>query len=180
MKSTALKCLLILITTLSTTAWAQEQASGSSQGYFDIGVKTGSFLPYDIPGVREVLPIFGVKLGHSVSETMGLEYDLDAANAKGAKYYNAYFSLRHNFAVGNVIPLFFLIGVDIHRYKRAPTYGSITNTITEYDFQTTSGWHVAFGSETIIYGDIWFRSDVRMGFSPGRQLTVSFSGIYRF
>ncbi len=165
------------------TGWAQNQNStpqSNGNGYFDLGLKTGSFLPYDIEGVRELLPMWGIKMGHDVSRSLSFEYDIDIANAKGVKYYMAYFSLRHDFVIGNVLPLYFLLGADAHYYKRKDTYGEITGRLTEYDFQFSSGWHVGFGTETAIYGDILFRTDFRMGFSPGRQLVVSLGGVYRF
>lgn len=164
--------------------WTQAQNTTTPQskspGYFDLGIKTGSFLPYDIEGVRELLPIWGVKMGHDVSRTLSLEYDVDIAAAKGVSYFLAYFSLRHDFVVGEVLPLFFLLGVDAHYYKRKDTYGEITGRLTEYDYQFSTGWHAGFGTETVIYGDLIFRTDFRMGFSPGRQLLVSIAGIYRF
>ena len=156
------------------------ESSSSGRSYFDLGVKTGSFLPNGIEGVRQLLPMWGIKLGHAVSETLSLEYDLDLANAKGVTYYLAYFSLRHDFVVGSAIPLFFLIGVDGHYYKRIDTYGEITGNLTEYDFRFSSGWHMGFGTETPVYGDLLFRCDFRMGFSPGKQLTVTLGGIYRW
>lgn len=183
MLKTTLKTLILslTLTSLCHSANAQDAATGSSTGHFDLGVKTGSFLPYEVAGVRELLPIVGFKIGHSVSPTMALEYDIDIANAKGATYYLAYFSLRHDFAVGNVLPMFFLIGVDAHYFKGPAVYGDISGElILEREFQFSGGWHVSVGSETLVYGDIWIRADVRMGFSPGRQLTVSFAGIYRF
>jgi len=152
----------------------------NSNSYFDFGAKVGSFLPYGTEGVRELLPMWGLHMGHSVSQTLGIEYDLDMANAKGVTYYLAYVSLRHDFVVGNVLPLFFTLGVDAHYYKRKDSYGEITGSLTEYEWNGSSGWHLGFGTETVIYGDILFRSDFRMGFSPGRQLTVSIAGIYRF
>jgi hypothetical protein len=149
--------------------------------YFDLGVKTGSFLPSRIPGVTNLLPLFGIKIAHSVSPTLSLEYDIDMANAKGVRYYNGYFSLRNDFLIGDTIPLFFLIGVDAHYFKRADSYTNITNQLDEeFSYRLMSGWHMGVGGETQIYGDIYFRADVKMGFSPGRQLTVAVSGIYRF
>ncbi len=171
---------LFFVTPIS---WGQTQGpapQASGQGYFDLGVKTGSFLPYDIEGVRELLPVWGIKMGHDVSRTLALEYDLDIANAKGVQYFLAYFSLRHDFVVGDVLPLFFTLGVDAHYYKRKDTYGEITGRLTEYSHQFSTGWHLGFGTETLVYGDIFFRTDFRMGFSPGRQLLVSLAGVYRF
>lgn len=177
----ALHLLFILMVFCSSLrAWTQDAPQSSAKSYFDIGIKTGSFLPYEIQGVTELLPFFGVKLAHSVSQTLGLEYDIDMAHAKGVQYFNGYFSLRHDFSVGNVVPMIFLLGVDGHYYKRAPIIGSITGQVTEFDYQFSTGWHAGFGSETVVYGDIWIRGDVKMGFSPGRHLTVSIIGIYRF
>lgn len=177
--------LLFLLSTLFSVAPAlaqtpptPQQANGRS--YFDFGFKTGSFLPNDIAGVRELLPIWGVKMGHPISESLSMEYDVDFANAKGVTYYLAYLSLRHDFALGKILPMFFLIGVDGHYYKRIDTYGEITGNLTEYPFQFTGGWHLGFGTETEIYGDLLFRTDFRMGFGPGTQLVVSVAIVNRF
>lgn len=153
---------------------------GSSSGYFDLGIKTGSLLPYDIEGVRDLLPMWGLMMGHPISSSLSMEYDTLFANAKGVKYYILSLSFRHDFVVGNVLPLFFLLGVDGHYYKRRDSYGEITGNRTEYDFQGSGGWHLGFGTETLIYGNIHFRTDFKMGFSPGRQLIVSIGTVYRF
>ena len=175
---------LLIILALPQLSMAQQQGQTAQQenpnGYFDLGIKTGSFLPYDIEGVRDLLPMWGLMLGHDVSQTLSVEYDIMMANAKGVTYYMAYLSLRHDFVVGRVLPLFFLLGVDGHYYKRRDSYGEITGNRTEYDFQGSGGWHLGFGTETVVYGDILFRTDFRMGFSPGRQLIVSIGGVYRF
>lgn len=165
---------------LAHTSAAQEAESGNPNSYFDLGLKTGSFLPYGIEGVRELLPIWGLKFGHSVSPTLALEYDLDMAHAKGISYYLAYVSLRHDFVVEDALPLFLLIGVDAHYFKRKNSIGSITGTVTDFDYRLSTGWHTGFGTETLIYGDLYFRGDVRMGFSPGRQLTATLGITYRF
>jgi len=172
--------LHLILAGLALPSQAQEASSGNANSYFDLGLKTGSFLPYGIEGVRELLPIWGLKVGHSVSRTLALEYDLDIASAKGVSYYLAYFSLRHDFVVGNALPLFVLIGVDAHYFKRKSSIGSVTGTVTDFDYRLSTGWHAGFGTETLIYGDLFFRTDVRMGFSPGRQLTATLGVIYRF
>lgn len=184
----AIRFQFIFIATVLTcqVSWGQANRNNTTaqaanpNGYFDLGIKTGSFLPYDIQGVRELLPMWGIKMGHDVSRTLSLEYDLDIAHAKGVRYFLAYFSLRHDFLVGDVLPLFFTLGVDGHYYKRVDTYGEITGNLTEYDYQFSSGWHMGFGTETTVYGDLLFRTDFRMGFSPGRQLVVSIAGVYRW
>ena len=165
--------------------WAQNPPNTATPqntypSYFDFGFKTGSLLPYDIAGVRELLPMWGIKMGHPISSSLGLEYDIDMANAKGVTYYLAYLSVRHDFVIGDILPLFFLIGVDAHYYKRRDTYGEITGNLTEYPFEFSGGWHLGFGTETQVYGNVHFRTDFRMGFSPGRQLIVSVGLVYRF
>ena len=175
------KQLSYFITLLILTFWSISPsfAQEDSGSYFDIGVKTGSFLPSKITGVSDLLPIWGVKLGHPVSDTLIFEYDFDFAHAKGVEYLNGYFSFRHNFDIGNTLPLFFLIGVDLHYYKRKDAVGSITGNITEFDRKFASGWHLGVGGETLIYGDFYGRADIRMGFSPGRQLTATLGLVLR-
>ncbi len=119
-------------------------------------------------------------MGHNLSQSLSVEYDLDMANAKGVTYFLGYISLRHDFVVGDVLPLFFTLGLDAHYFKRRDSYGEITGRRTEYDYRFTSGWHMGFGTETVVYGNILFRTDFRMGMSPGRQLIVSIAGVYRF
>src|SRR5690606_8746979 len=151
------------------SAVAQEDSS-NYESYCDLGLKTGSYLPSKIGGVTELLPIWGLKMGHPVSSTLIFEYDFDFAHAKGVQYILGYFSLRHNFTIGKTLPLFFLIGADLHYYKRKDVIGNITGNVTEFDWKFASGWHIGVGGETMIYGDIFGRADIRMGFSPGRQL----------
>jgi opacity protein-like surface antigen len=175
--------LVVFLFCISTSPLALGQANqgeSSAGGHFDLGLKTGSFLPFGIEGVRDLLPLWGLKFGHDIGRTLSLEYDFDMANAKGVTYYLGYFSLRHDFTMQSFLPLFFLIGVDAHYYKRRDTYGEITGRRTEYDFRFSTGWHLGFGSETKVYEHLFFRADFRMGFSPGRQLVVALSAVYRF
>lgn len=167
---------------LCFTSQAQTNPSGTSSttGYTILGAKTGALLPSGIEGVRETLPMWGLKFGHSIGDTLSLEYDIDIANAKGINYYLAYFSLRHEFTIGDALPLFALIGVDAHYFKRRDSYGEITGTRREYDFRFSTGWHLGVGTETKVYGNLYGRADFRMGFSPGRQLVVTIGGVYRF
>lgn len=183
-RGTSLFIILLCSVIFTTPSLAQEdkttaQASNPN-GYFDLGVKTGSLLPYDIEGVRDLIAIWGIKMGHNLSQSLSVEYDLDMANAKGVTYFLGYISLRHDFVVGDVLPLFFTLGLDAHYFKRRDSYGEITGRRTEYDYRFTSGWHMGFGTETVVYGNILFRTDFRMGMSPGRQLIVSIAGVYRF
>jgi hypothetical protein len=171
-------CLLVVL--LSPPSFSQQQNADNPNQYFAVGLKTGSFLPYGIEGVRELLPMWGLRLGHSLSRTFSMEYNLDMANAKGVNYNLAYLSFRTDFNIGQVLPLFVIAGVDAHYYKRRDSYGSITGRLTEYDYQFSTGWHLGFGNETLIFGDLYLRSDVRMGFSPGRQLSVALGMMYRF
>ena len=171
--------IILVILTLSHHCLAQQNQTNSSAGYtsyFDLGLKAGSFLPSKITGVRDILPLWGVKMGHPVSQELALEYDIDMAMAKGVTYYMAYLSLRHDFAVGDAIPLFVLVGFDGHYYKRKNTL----ITQTEFPFKFSTGWHIGVGGEAQIYRDLLARIDFRMGFSPGRQMTMTFGVIFRY
>ncbi len=186
LKSIGYLIVVVILTPKNSLAQTPTQApSQTYQSYFDLGVKTGSFLPYEIEGVTEVLPFWGIKLGHTVSPTLGIEYDIDIAHAKGVTYLLGYASLRHDFVVGKVLPLFLLIGLDAHYFKKKDdfvpdTFDPANSVVVDHPWKFFGGWHVGIGSETVIYGDLWIRADVRMGFSPGRQLSVSLTGIYRF
>jgi len=171
----ALLCVSLL--SFSQSGLAQENSQAST---YYLNVKTGSFLPYDIEGVRDLLPFWGVRFGHGLTPTLALEYSIDMARAKGVTYNLGSISLRHDFDIANVLPLFILAGLDAHYYKRADAIGEISGDVTSFPSVLTTGWHMGFGTETLIYGAIYFRSDVRFGFSPGRQLNVSLGLTYRF
>ena len=163
-------------------AHAQETTGGgggATRSYFDIGAKSGSLLPYGIEGVRDLLPMWGIRLGHPVSQSMAIEYDVDAAIGKGVTYYLGYISLRYDFSVASVIPIYMTIGFDGHYFKRKDSVGEITGNITEFDFRFTTGWHLGFGSETQVVGDLYFRADVRLGSGPGRQLSANLGFVFR-
>lgn len=178
MHSWGLKALALTLILFTSSPACPQENSGSA--HYDVGLKMGSFLPYGIEGVRELLPMWGVRFGHSIGKNLALEYDLDMANAKGVSYYNPYISLRTDFAIGGILPVFTMIGIDGHYYKRADAYGEITGTRFEFDYQSTAGWHIGFGSQAHLFDQFYLRSDVRMGFGPGQQVTVSIGGIYRF
>ena len=166
----------IFLLSVSPSHAQEGESSGGYPFYFDLGLKTGTFLPSKINGVRDILPIWGVKMGHPISQELALEYDVDFANAKGVTYFLGYLSLRHNFAVGDAIPLFVLVGFDGHYYKRKNSLISQT----EHPFKLSTGWHVGVGGEAEIYRDLLARIDFRMGFSPGRQMTMTFGVVFRW
>lgn len=172
--------LSLILCILISPRPSEAQANNNGAGHFDVGFKVGSLLPYGIEGVRELLPIWGVKVSHSMGKNLAFEYDLDIANAKGVTYYQPYFSLRTDFSIGGVLPVFGLIGVDGHYYKRADAYGEVSGRRFEFDYRFTAGWHLGFGSQAHLFQDFYLRSDVRMGFGPGQQVTISMGGLYRF
>ena len=172
-----------LLITLLSFFWLSPVCLGqsnSSEGgaTYTLSLSTGSLLPYGIEGVRELLPIWGMRFGHSIGDNMSFEYNLMAANAKGVSYYIGYVSWRTDFEIENSLPLFFLIGGDAHFYKRRDTYGEITGNLTEYDFRFASGWHLGFGSETKLSESLRARTDFRLGLGPGTQLIVTLGLIY--
>jgi|GEM_PF-1951957 len=180
--------LFIATLTFATTSMAQYQPRPSSQqrtegtnmiphrATYDIGAKVGSFLPYGIVGVRNLLQNWGVRLGHSIGPRLRLEYSGDFADQKGVKFYSAYASLRYNFRVLDTLPMYALFGGDVHHYKRINT--RVQNL--SFPFETVAGYHVGLGAEYNLFSGIFARADVRMGFRPGRQVSANIGLSWRF
>lgn len=183
---TVLTPLMVILFMSSPKAWAQSYAApgtlaaGNDQSIrkttYDLGVKVGAFLPYGIVGVRELLPNWGLRFGHTIAPHFFLEYNADFANDKEVQFYSGYISLRINFRVLDALAMHGFFGGDIHHYQRVPT---LVQRIT-FPFETVFGYHVGMGAQYQLFGNLFARADVRMGFEPGRQVSTNISLFWRF
>ncbi len=162
-----MRLIAILAFLLSfNTAWAQSTPE-DPRGYA-VGAVTGSFLPLGILGVKDLLPLWGVRLGHGFRRTQ-FEYVGTAAQAKGVTYYHGYFSLRNPVTLPQALFIgHWFIGLDYHTWKRKPT--AIFKI--QFPFRYATGWHIGFGGRMPVTEKFSLRGDFRLGFSPGQQLNV--------
>ncbi len=166
-------CCVML--TVCKKSYGQTYLNQDPRGY-GVGLVTGSFLPLGISGVRDLLPIWGVRLAHPFRRTQ-LEYVGTSAKAKGVTYYHGFVSLRNPIRVPNQLFVgHWIIGLDYHTWKRKPT--KIFKI--QFPFRYSSGWHLGFGARVPVSPNLSFRGDFRYGFGPGDQLVVSLGFEYLF
>lgn len=171
--------IAILILFSAFSASAQSPTAGSEGGpstpmNWSMGAFTGPLLPSRIHNVDEQIPFWGLKLAHD-SIFGRIEYDADFANAKGISMNLFYISLKNDWNVANAFTVHSLLGFDVIRYKPRPE-----DDETENPWSTTGGWHIGAGSEYDITKKVSFRTDFRLGFGPGRQLTLNLGFMYKF
>ncbi len=155
-------CLLLINI---SPALAQETHNPDPRGW-GLGVFTGTLLPMGIPGVLDQLSHWGVRLSHPIRRSQ-LEWNGVTAKAEDVTYYLGFVSLRNPIRMDGFVA-HWLVGLDFHNYKRAPTK-LLGKT---FPFRLVQGWHVGFGGRVPLTDRFSLRSDFRLGFSPGQQLLV--------
>lgn len=143
-------------------------------GTWDVSVTAGKLLPYDIVGVRDTYPGWGIAFSHPhfVSQ---MEYQFLVFKGNQVTYYNANASLRIDYQLYETLDGFFSVGFDGHYYQRKPN-----RTTSEFDFKYTSGFHTGFGFLWPLGPKLNLRADFRFGFGPGRNLYTGLGLQYTF
>ncbi len=132
----------------------------------------GSFLPSQINGVTEVLPMWG--FGYSVPSRKGfLEFGGELSQAKGTSYYIGHVEYRGDFPLEDLL-ISAAIGADVHFYKAADSVDPTTGNLTTYNYATYGGGHISGGIIAHIGDQLWFKTLMKFNISPGASMYVGF------
>lgn len=132
----------------------------------------GTFLPNQINGVTEVLPMWS--FGYGIPSRKGfLEFGADLANAKGLSYYIAHVGYRGDFQVEDLL-ITADLGVDVHFYKQMDTIDPNTGLNAQSPFSVYGGGHISGGLLAHIGDQLWFKGIMKFNINPGASLYVGF------
>ena len=137
-----------------------------------LGVSTGPFMANGITGVREILPLFGVRFGFPFRKIF-VEASALSGRAQGTEFHSADLGIRIDLDF-EFIQYFILAGADVHYWKRAP------NTFREFEYRSGSGWHTGFGFFYPISDVLSFRNDFKISFGPGTTMFVGVGFVFTF
>ncbi|MDZ4662152.1 MAG: hypothetical protein SGJ18_11100 [Pseudomonadota bacterium] len=132
------------------------------------GFHLGSFLPNQIDGITEILPMWGLRYGFKTKRGF-IEAGADFSKAMGTRFSSLSLGVRGDIPVQSLVGHVSL-GLDIHQVIPPDTEH------TTY----LGGGHVGGGIMALVGGDVWFRTDMKFNFNPGTSLYIGFGFIFRF
>lgn len=132
------------------------------------GFHLGSFLPNQIDGITEILPMWGTRYGFKTKRGF-IEAGADFSKAMGTRFTSVSLSVRGDIPVQSLVG-HVSIGIDLHQVVPP---GATENTYL-------GGGHVGGGIMALIGNDVWFRTDMKFNVNPGTSLYIGFGFIFRF
>lgn len=141
------------------------------QGTMYFNVHAGRMLPYDIYGVRNIIPYWGLRFGHTFGDA-GLEWTIHHTIGKGVTYYDGSvsFAFPSELEGWKFIPF---IGLHTHYFKGTTTSG-------ELPWSTSMGFHLGVSPLFDFSKNFAFRADFKFNYNPGKSLHVGGGFQYYF
>lgn len=170
---TLLRGLTILIFIGVYAGQAAAQAGAASvkpQGYdapVEFGFHLGNLLPNQITGVEEIMALGGVRAGYRLAPESYVEAGFIAGNGEGVEWKNAHLDIRMDIPIENLVAVAYL-GGDTNYYKGNAHGGKLI-----------FGGHAGGGVMGHLSGAVWFRGDMKFGFSPGTSLYIGVGLVFR-
>jgi hypothetical protein len=168
---------LVLLLTLSSFAHAQPQDEGGggdqaanapgANALYEGGFHLGKLLPNQIGGVTEIMSLGGARAALRLAPNTYAEAGMILGNGHGAEWKNTHLDIRMDIPVENLVGVA-TIGADMVYYKGVGTSEKII-----------FGGHAGAGIQMPLSGGVWFRSDMKFGFSPGTSLYIGFGLMFR-
>jgi hypothetical protein len=142
-------------------------AAVSASGTYEVGMHLGTLLPNQIGGVSEIMSLGGIRGGVRIAQQGWWESGLITGNGEGQTWRNIHTDIRMDIPYENLVGIAG-VGLDIIQFSGPSTSSTL-------DF----GGHVNLGVQANLGGSIWFRTDMKFGFSPGTSLYIGFGLTYR-
>ncbi len=165
---------LLFILLAAPRAHCVEDVLFYPQKAWEVGLTMGKFLPKGVSsGVKEMLTFTGI---HASFPTKLTHFEFMYISGRGGDvdYMNASIGMRIDFEAYDVVNGFMTLGMDYHRYKRAPTQ------VFTFDYTAKSGIHGGFGFTSQISGPLFIRSDIKLNIGPGKSLYIGVGLTYHF
>jgi hypothetical protein len=158
----------ILFLSCLLTQQAQGQSSNADVGNSEFALHMGRLLPAYIEGVDDIMAFWGFR--HSIARSRNgyVEWGLMTARGYGTEWHQFNLSLRGDIPIEYMTGVFY-VGADGHLYNR----------INETEMRGEGGVHVGVGLLNHLAENVWFRVDMKFNFSPGTQLYLGFSLVFK-
>ena len=157
--------LLSLLTAISFSPFANAQSS-SGESQSDFSFFLGEMLPYQIPGIADILPLFGARYGLDYSWG-AIEFEGENAHAQGVDWTQASVAFRADIPVSPGIDASASIGPDFLWYT------PINDTARHGDW----GGHVNGAVLMQVKDSLWIRADLKMMFNDGGSALYIMGGL---
>lgn len=187
LKKTTLMFLLGIFALLgSVKVYAQAQDAEKKEGGLpsrfamerkEAGFFCGPFLPNQIPGISELMPLCGARVGLKVNENTWMEPSFLSGSGHAQQYRIASLGFRTDMAYDDIIASLYA-GPSIH-FATQPLVDAAGNSIGD---QTNIyiGGHLGGSLWAKINDVFYFRSDMSFYLSPGTSLYIGFGVVFRF
>ena len=173
-----LNCLLANAQ-VSSTDPSQSDENALSPRFVALGREAsfvcGNFLPNQIEGITELMPLCGGRYGMRLSPKTFLEPQILAGAARAQRYILGSVSFRTDVQFDDLIGSIYA-GGDIH-YATSPIFD------VDPPSETTKlyfGAHVGGAIWAELADNLFFRTDLQFGLNPGTWLFIGFSFVLRF
>lgn len=166
MSSTKILLVLSVIFTFSQPVFAQDNSGGAPKG-FEAGIFVGNILPNQIPGMEEIHPQGGIRMGWSQKHG-GADLAIATGKGEGVEWGDVSLSFRMDIPVDTYIAMAYL-GVDYIRYQGVGE-----------DVKSFGGGHVGGGLMIPVGGPAAFRLDMKFNVNPGTSLLIAFGFVLTF
>jgi hypothetical protein len=173
--SVILMCLMLPNMSLAQSSKKEEKGTSS------VSFTTGPLLPQRVPGLREIMPMNGVRYSNRFRIGQ-LELEYLGGNASGSFFHSASMRLRYDIGYDDFLSGLFLVGADSIIYQKIlkittitlNTDGSSTSEVTfePSDVASFSGMHFGFSLIPKISKTLRARADMIMRFSPGTSVFI--------
>ena len=168
--------LLLCAPAMVATLWMPASARADdgrddltgAKAKYELGFHLGNLLPNKIDGLTEITSLGGVRGGFRIAPQTFAEVGLIMGNGNGAEWKNAHIDIRMDIPVENLVGLAY-IGGDTIYYKGIDGHSHLV-----------FGGHAGGGIQVALSSALWFRSEMKFGFSPGTSLYVGFGLVFRF
>ena len=136
---------------------------------WEFGAHLSTVLPYKIDGVDEIFYTSGARVGGALgsSDIAFWEGVITTGDDEGVKWNQGSLGARIGLPIDSLLAIMFL-GVDGTQYEADGA-----------DNKLHIGTHFGGGFMTEIAGGIWFRTDMKMVFTPGSTMHINFGFVYR-
>lgn len=162
---TPLLLCVLFIAVFRGPASADEVLQWVDDEHWDVSAHVGPFLPFELPGVTEILPFWGVSLSHPTS-VIRVEYSFLSGRSKGVTYMNPSISIRADFTVAQFVEGFLKLGADFHYYQPVYADGSPAS------YRQNGGGHLGFGGFIPISKGLAFRTEAKLNRGAGFSVYV--------
>jgi hypothetical protein len=136
---------------------------------WEFGAQLSTVLPNKVDGVEEIFYTSGARIGGEIgaSEMAFWEGVISTGDDEGVKWSQGSLGARIGLPIDSLLAIVFL-GIDGTQYEASGV---------ENKFHI--GTHFGGGFMTEIAGGIWFRTDMKMVFTPGSTMHINFGIVYR-